>query len=79
MNQITDTILTVLTLIIGVATLAVLVSPKSRTSQVIQAGASGFVNSLATAMTPVTGEKVDIVSAYPTDNSMYSFSSMNNY
>jgi hypothetical protein len=78
MNQITETILTVLTLIIGVATLSVLVSPKSRTSQVIQAGASGFVNSLATAMSPVTGEKVDIVSSYP-NTDPYSFMRMNDF
>ncbi|MGI0012270.1 MAG: hypothetical protein ACREBU_02325 [Nitrososphaera sp.] len=65
MNQITEAIVTVFTAIIGVAILSVLVSPRSNTTGVIQATASGFVNSLATAMTPVTGERVRIRSDYP--------------
>lgn len=60
-----ETVATIAVAIIGVATLALLISPKSRTSQVIQATASGFSNSLATAMTPVTGEKVSINTSYP--------------
>lgn len=65
MDRITEGVITVFTLIIGVAILSILVSPKARTSQVIQATASGFGNSLAVAMSPVTGEKVNINTGYP--------------
>lgn len=70
MNNITEAIVTVFIAIIGVAILSVLVSPKARTAGVIQATASGFVNSLATAMTPVTGEHVQIMSQYPAPSAM---------
>ena len=65
MGQITETVLTIVTAIIGVAVLALLVSPRARTSQVIQAASSGIVNMLGTAQSPVTGASVDIVSSYP--------------
>lgn len=65
MDSITEAIVTIFVAIIGVAILSVLVSPKARTSEVIQATASGFSNSLATAMTPVTGERVRIDTSYP--------------
>ena len=42
MDKITEAVVTVFTAIIGVAILSVLVSPKSQTSSVIQAVASGF-------------------------------------
>lgn len=45
----------VLTGIIGVATLAVLVSKNAQTPQVITAGGNAFSNMLATAVSPVTG------------------------
>ncbi len=60
-----DALVTILALIIGVASLSVILSPKAKTTGVIQATASGFVNSLATAMSPVTGEHVNIRSDYP--------------
>lgn len=65
MNGITESIVTIATAIIGVAILAVLVSPKATTAKVIQAAASGFGNSLAVATSPVTGEKVNIDTSYP--------------
>ncbi len=65
MDNIIEAVVTIATAIVGVAILAVLVSPKARTSDVIQASASGFSNSLATAMTPVTGERVRINTSYP--------------
>jgi hypothetical protein len=54
-NQFTASIVTVLTAIIGVAIIAVLVSPNAKTGQVIQAGSQGFSTALGTALSPVTG------------------------
>lgn len=68
MNNITEAVVTVFTAIIGVAILSVLVSPKAKTSSVIQAIASGFGNSLAVAQSPVTGNKVNIDTSYPSDS-----------
>lgn len=65
MNNVLEGAVTIGMAIIGVAILALLISPRSRTAQVIQATASGFSNSLATAMTPVTGQKVNIDTSYP--------------
>jgi hypothetical protein len=68
MDKLTEAVVTILSLIIGVAILSVLVSPKAQTSQVIQASASGFGNSLAVAMSPVTGSPTNINLSYPTGN-----------
>ena len=65
MNQITEAIVTVLTMIGGIALAAVLVSRNANTAGVIQAGASGFGNSLATAMSPVTGASISPNLSYP--------------
>jgi hypothetical protein len=65
MNQLTESVLTIATAIIGVAILAVLVSRRSNTAGVIQAAASGFGNALATATSPVTGENISINLGYP--------------
>lgn len=51
--------------IIGVATVAMLVSKNANTTGVIQAGASGFGNSLAVAEAPVTGAATNINLSYP--------------
>ena len=48
-------IVTVLLAIVGVAVLAVLVSKRSNTTGVIDAGSSAFNTGLATAEGPVTG------------------------
>jgi PRD1 phage membrane DNA delivery len=69
MDRLTEAIVTILSLIVGVAILSVLVSPKAQTSQVIQATASGFGNDLAVAMSPVTGAATNIVLTYPNQNS----------
>ena len=65
MNGMLEAAVTIAIAIVGVAILSVIVSPKSQTSQVIQSVASGFGNSLAVAMSPVTGAAVNIVTAYP--------------
>lgn len=49
-------VVTVLMAIVGVAIIAVLVSKNANTTGVIQAGSSGFSQSLATALSPVTGQ-----------------------
>ena len=72
MNPILEAVTTILIAIVGVAIIALIISPKAKTSQVIQATASGFGNSLAVAMTPVTGEKVNIDTSYPASD-RYSF------
>lgn len=48
-------IVTVLVAIVGVATLAVLVSPKAKTAGVISAGGTAFAQALNAATGPVTG------------------------
>lgn len=65
MNSAGESIMSIATAIIGVAILALIISRKSNTVGVIQAGASGFVNALATAVSPVTGSTVNINSSYP--------------
>lgn len=79
MNSIVDAAVTIGSLIIGIAALSVIVSPKAKTSEVIQSTASGFSNSLATAMTPVTGERMNggrgIITSYPSSGG---FSGMSN-
>jgi hypothetical protein len=54
-NELITSVVTVLTGIIGVAIIATLVSKNANTSQVIQSGGSAFSQSLATALSPVTG------------------------
>lgn len=55
MNQILNGVIVVLTAIIGVAILAVLVSPRAQTAQVLQAGQQAFSGALGTALSPITG------------------------
>lgn len=55
MDNFLTSIVTVATLLIGVAILAVIVSPKAQTSSVIQAGGSAFSGVLGAALSPVSG------------------------
>lgn len=55
MNNITESIVTVATAIVGVAILAVLVSRNSNTSGVIASAGKAFSGALGTAVSPVTG------------------------
>lgn len=64
-NSTTEALVTVATAIVAVALLAVLVSKKSNTAQVIQAMGSAFGNSLGVAVSPVTGNKYKIDLSYP--------------
>lgn len=56
---------TVAALIVAVAIVALLVSPKAKTAGVIQAAASGFGNDLGVAESPVTGATYNIDLSYP--------------
>lgn len=65
MNTLTEM---VITLGMGIITLAIinsLVSPRAQTTQVAQAVFSGFGNDLAVAQAPVTGASVPIDLSYP--------------
>ena len=55
MDQFWPTISGVAALIIGLAAVAVVLSPKATTSQVIQSGSSGFAQLIGAAVSPVTG------------------------
>jgi hypothetical protein len=65
LDRISESIVTIALAIVGVAALAVLVSRNANTANVIQAGASGFGNSLAVAEAPVTGANTPINLSYP--------------
>jgi hypothetical protein len=64
-NSTTEAIVTIACAVVGLAILSVMVSKKSDTAKVIQAAASGFSNSIATAIAPITGARADPVLAYP--------------
>ena len=55
MNNVTGQIVTVLVAIVGVATLAVLVSKKAQTPAVIGSFGKAFEGAIAAAVSPVTG------------------------
>lgn len=55
MNSLTESVVTVAVAIIGLASLAVLVSRNARTSEVISSTGKAFNSALATAISPVTG------------------------
>lgn len=58
MDQLTQSIVSILTAVVGVALLATIVSKKSNTAGVLTAGASGFSQILGTALSPVTGSNM---------------------
>lgn len=62
MNNITESIVTVLVGITGVALLAVIVSQKSDTSKVIGALFGGYAQALSAAVSPITGNVVGTAS-----------------
>ena len=55
MDRLTESVVTIALGIIGLATLAVLVSKNANTAGVITAGGGAFNSSLATAISPITG------------------------
>lgn len=65
MSTFWESIVTIATAITGVAIVAVIVSRKSQTPAVIQAGGSAFSNALGVAVSPVTGDTYHIDLSYP--------------
>lgn len=55
MSAITEAIVTIATAIVGIAILAVLVSQRSNTANVIGAAGNAFSRSIGAAVSPVTG------------------------
>lgn len=55
MDRLTESVVTIAVAIIGLATLAVLVSKNANTVAVIGAAGNAFNSSLGTAISPVTG------------------------
>lgn len=66
MNQLTEAAVTILTLIVGVAILAIIISTRSNTPAVLQSLGSMFSNALGVAISPVTGSQVTLNTSYPT-------------
>lgn len=64
-DEMLRSVVAVATAVVGLAVLAVIVSRNSNTTNVIQAAASGFNNSIATAISPVTGSNSTPILAYP--------------
>ncbi len=54
-DQLTTSVVSILTAVVGVAILATIVSKQSNTVGVINAGFGGFNQILGTALSPVTG------------------------
>lgn len=65
MNTITEAVVTIVGLIVGLAMLSVILSRRATTAQVIQAGASGVGNMIGAATASITGEDLPISFAYP--------------
>lgn len=55
MNEFWTSVVTIATAIIGVAIIAVLVSNRAQTANVITSATTGFANDLSAAVSPVTG------------------------
>jgi hypothetical protein len=58
-------LVTIAVAIVGLGTVAVLVSKKAQTPQVIQSAGSAFSNALGVAESPVTGATYQIDLSYP--------------
>ena len=78
-NSTWEAVVTITGGIIAVALLALLVSKKSDTAAVIQAGASGFANSLAVAIAPVTGAVPKPNLSYPSTGGLGDFSDISQF
>jgi hypothetical protein len=65
MNTFTEALVTIATAIVGLGIVAVLVSRRSQTPQVIQASGSAFSNAMAVAESPVTGATYHVDLSYP--------------
>jgi len=73
-NAITETIVTIVGLIVGLAVLGLVLSPKSTAVPLAQTFFSGLGNDIGVAGAPVTGNSVSLSLAYPSTNA-YGFGS----
>jgi PRD1 phage membrane DNA delivery len=73
MSPFFESLTTIALAIVGLATVAVLVSKKAQTPAVIQAGGSAFSNALGIAEAPVTGASYSPVLSYPGQDLSTSF------
>lgn len=71
MHNLQEIAIVFLSTIAGVAIVALLVSKKSDTAQVLQAGFSGYNNALAVAVAPVTGAVPQPNLQYPNSPGIY--------
>lgn len=65
MSPFWEAMVTIAVAVIGLGTMAVLVSKNAQTPQVIQSAASGFGNVLGVAEAPVTGSNISYNLTYP--------------
>lgn len=65
MSTFMEGLVTIAVAIVGLGTVAVLVSKKAQTPQVIQSAGSAFSNALGVAESPVTGATYQIDLSYP--------------
>jgi hypothetical protein len=65
MDEVRQTIVGIVGLLVAVAIVSVLVSKKAQTPQVIQASGSALGNDLGVAVSPVTGNQYNIDLSYP--------------
>jgi hypothetical protein len=65
MSPFFEALTTIAVAIVGLGTVAVLVSKKAQTPAVIQSAGSAFGNSLAVAESPVTGATYQVNLSYP--------------
>jgi hypothetical protein len=73
MNALTEGIITIVLAVVGLATLAVILSPKANTAAVTQAGFSGLGNLLGVAESPVSGTALSLNLSYPSSSLSQSF------
>lgn len=60
MSNLTQSIIAIVTAIVGLAILAVLVSQRAQTASVITSAGAAFANDLSAAVAPVTGAQASI-------------------
>jgi PRD1 phage membrane DNA delivery len=72
-NQLFETVTTIALAIVTLGMVAVVVSKKAQTPQVIQASGSAFSNAMAVAESPVTGAQYRVDLSYP-QSSPFGFS-----
>lgn len=73
MSPFWESVTTILVAVIGLGTMAILVSKNAQTPAVIQASASGFGNILGAAESPVTGASINYNMTYPGTDMSASF------